>query len=244
MFFRFLGSRRKAIDLDDIFSGPCFLLGGAPQLNDVKDRLSSSPVVKVAMNNTGTIVQPTIWIGADKAENFSASILQDPVPMKFAVISRRDNEVNGKQWKSLPNTYFMSTKQMKPKEFFVKNRDFAWDKNVFMMALQLVYRLGFREVYTVGCSFKITKDSQYCYDTELDQKQVEYTQNTYGAALRQIREILPLAEQEQFHICSCTPDSKLNDLVDYQDLGTALRRVEGMIPSHNTVNCKHPLPKS
>ena len=240
MFYRFVGLRRKAIDLDSLYSGACFLMGGSPCLNEVKDELDKAPVVKVAMNNTGTIVRPTIWIGADKAENYSPSILADPTIMKFAVISRRDCEVDGKPWRSLPNTFFVSTKQMKPKEFFVPSRDFAWDKNVFTMALQLVYRLGFREVYTVGCSFKITKDAQYCYDTKLNENQVQYTQNTYNSALRQLRGLLPVAEKHDFRIFSSTPDSALNDLVDYVPLERAIAKVASAIPPHDTTSCKHP----
>lgn len=240
MFYRFRGQRRKAVDLDGIFSGPCFLMGGAPYLSEIEGKLSRAPVVKVAMNNTGTIVHPTIWIGADRADHFSPSILLDPTPMKFAVISRRDCDVHGKPWKDLPNTFFVSTKQMKPKEFFLPNRDFSWDKNVFMLSLQIVFRLGFNVVYAVGCEFSINKESQYCYETDLSDKQIAYTQASYNTAIRQVREILPFSEQNNFKIISCTPNSKLNDVVDYWDLDRAIAQAASMIPEHSTVGCKHP----
>jgi hypothetical protein len=240
MFYRFRGQRRKAVDLDGLFSGPCFLIGGSPQLNEVKDKLASEPIMKAAMNNTGTVVRPDIWIGADRAENFSASILVDPSPMKFAVISRRDCDVKGKKWHEMPNTFFVSTKQMKPKEFFVPNRDFSWDKNVFMISLQILHRLGFDTVFTVGCSFSITKESQYCYETNLNENQVNYTQNTYNAAVRQVREILPIAEQNNFKIISCTPGSKLNDVVEFWELDRAIAHTLSVIPEHSTVDSKHP----
>jgi hypothetical protein len=240
MFFRYIGGMRKSIDLDDIFSGSCFLLGGAPCLGDVKDKLENTPVIKFAMNNTATIVRPDLWVGADVSKNFSDSVLLDPGPMKFAYITRRDNMICGTKWKDVPNTYFMTSVEMKSNEFFIKNRDFVWDKNVFTLALQIAYRLGFRRVYLVGCSFKITQDSQYCYSTKLDAGQVRYNQRTYNTAVDKLKNLLRFADSAKLEIISCTPDSKANDILRYVPLDDALQEELAKIPPHSTVGCNHP----
>jgi len=240
MYFRFVGEYRKAIDLDNIFSGSCFLLGGAPSLNEAKGLLENKPIVLAAMNNTATIVRPHIWIGADIADNYSASVLSDPAPMKFTYITRKDCVVNGMAWKDIPNTYFLSSLNQMAKSFFVRARDFCWAKNVFILALQLLYRLGFTTIYLVGCEFKIEKDHQYCYDTDLRQDQIEYTSRTYDSAIRQVRDILPHASGVGFRIISCTPDSRINSVVPYVDLESAIKEEMSKIPAHNT-KCRHPV---
>ena len=240
MYFRYKGNRRTAVDLDDLYSGPCFLLGGSPQLNDVKDQFVNKPIVKMVMNNTATIVRPDIWVAADIAENYSTSVIIDPAPMKFTYITRRDCAVGDKTWKDMPNTYFMSSKKIKPPEFFLRGRDHTWDKNVFTLSVQLAYKLGFRELYLVGCSFKIAKDSQYCYERELNKDQIRYNQRTYNMAVNQVKELLPYAEKFGLKIISCTPDSAINDHVEYCDLSQAIKKVVSAIPPHSTAHCKHP----
>lgn len=240
MFFRYDGNRRKAIDLDNTFGGPCFLLGGSPQLNDVKDLFANKPVMKIAMNNTATIIRPDIWIGADIAENYSASVLIDPGPMKFTYITRRKSTVGDKIWQDMPNTYFMSSRKLKSSEFFLRNRDFVWDKNVFTLAIQLAYRLGFNEAYLVGCSFKIAKNNLYCYERELNEGQIRYNQKTYNRGVDLTKQLLPYAEKFGFKIISCTPDSKINKYIEYCDLSEAIAKASSIIPPHNTKDCRHP----
>lgn len=240
MFFRFVGERRKAIDLDNTFSGSCFLLGGAPSLKKTKDLFINQPFMIAAMNNTATIVRPDIWIGLDVPANYSESVLLDPSPMKFTYITRKDETVGQKSWREVPNTYFMSSVKQPTSALFLKARDFCWAKNVFIISLQLLYRLGFTTVYTVGCEFNINKNYQYCYKTELNDEQVDWTKRTYDSALRGVREILPLAKDVGFNIISCTVNSRLNDLVEYEDLSEALNRERLKIPNPNTI-CRHPV---
>jgi hypothetical protein len=240
MFYRYVGQRRKAIDLDGIFDGSCFLIGGAPSLSAVKDKFIGKPIVKMAMNNAATVVRPDLWVGADIPSNYSSSVILDPAPMKFTYISRRDDVINDIPWKNIPNTYFVSSSQIKECSFFLNGRDFVWLKNVFTLALQILYRLGFNKVYTIGCAFKINKDSQYSYDTKLNDEQIKYTLNTYNSVMNQLAEILRNTPQG-FELISCTPDSRLNDLVKYVSIDDAIKEAVSHIPTPNTIDCKHPV---
>lgn len=135
MYYRFVGERRKAIDLDDIMAGACFLVGGAPSLKDVDlSKLSNAGIVSMAMNNAAVLFKPTMWVGADTPLNFSKSIVLDPSFMKFCYLSRADVKIDGKKFKNLPNTFFISSNNdIKPRTFCHKGRDHIWWKNVFMV---------------------------------------------------------------------------------------------------------------
>ena len=230
------------MDLDGLFSGPCFLFGGSPYINEVKNKFDNKLIVKMVMNNTATIIRPDLWVGADIAENYSASILMDPAPMKFTYITRKNCMIGDKRWRDMPNTYFMASEKMEPNVFYLRGRNFTWCKNVFTLAIQVAYRLGFNEVYLVGCSFVTNKNNIYCYERKLNDVQIGYNQRTYDMALRQIKEILPYAKEFDFKIISCTPGSKINDMVEYYDISQALRKATSQIPSHKTTDCRHPKP--
>ena len=242
MFYRFVGSRRKSIDLDDMFSGACFLVGGSPQLEDIDiDLFKYKGIVSMAMNNTATLFTPTMWIGADTEDKYSNSILLDPAITKFNYITRVTNKIGGETlWRDVPNSIFLSSKDINPRAFFNKSRDFVWWHNVFMLALQVLHRLGFRKVYAVGCGFKISQEEQYAHESNLNDKQVDYNQRTYDMVIRQFKDVMKHADG--FEVVSCTPDSRINDFVDYEPFEDAIKRENAKIPKNDTINVKHPLP--
>ena len=233
------------VDLDGSFSNApaCFLVGGSPKLNEVDLEAFNYPgVLSMAMNNVATKFKPTMWLGADKAQGYSPSILLDPTFMKFTYISRVDCKVNDAEWKDLPNTYFIgSDDKMRADRFFEPHRDFIWWKNVFMLSLQVLYRLGFRKVFTVGCEFRINQKYQYAYDTAMSDKQINYNQRTYSMVVDQLKSIQPHAKKVGFEVISCTPDSKINDFVPYLDFDKAIKYVTEQIPTHDTGTSSHPL---
>ena len=244
MFFRFIGPRRKAIDLDNIYSGSCFLAGGG--LTDEEARKLENPnIVTMAMNNTAAMFTPTLWAGADKPEHYSTSILKNPSIMKFTYITRSRRIVEDTPWKNLPNTMFITgIGTYKPNAFFARGRDFLWWRNVFMMSLQILHRLGFNRVYTVGCGFNISKESQYGFESDLTPEQIKYNQRTYSMVINQVKEVLQHAPDAHFEVVSCTPNSRLHDSVRYQELDSALEEEVAKVPEHSTVDCLHPVPRN
>ena len=244
MFFRYIGILRQAIDLDNIFNGSCFLVGGGYQLSQVKDKLNDRRLVTMAMNNAATQFDPTLWTGADTAEHYSESILMNPSIMKFMYLTRKATLVRGYQACQLPNIYFAVGLNKPAGSFFLRDRDFHWWSNVFTFALQLLHRLGFNRVYTVGCGFKIdTSTGAYSYKTDLNAEQVAYNQRTYAMVIRHMRTISAASKNAHFEIISCTPDSALNDLVPYRDFDEAYEEEIGKVPAHRTTGLRHPKSK-
>jgi hypothetical protein len=243
MFMRYNGKVRTAMDLHDIFKGgSVFLCGGGPQTREVVYDLERLRVITMAMNNTGTIIHPHLWIGADGADYYSASILHDPTIMKFLRWHRLKTQTQkgAEAWK-LPNMYFMpEDPTMAYNNVFVPRHSTIFWKNVFVMALHVLYKLGFRKVYCIGCGFDSKKP--YCYETGLMKKHFDYNQNSYDAAVGQVRKLLPFARGAGFQIISCTPGSKLHDVgVPYVELHDALAEWRNGIPVPDTVHVKHPL---
>jgi GT2 family glycosyltransferase len=199
----------------------------------------------MAMNNVGTMMTPDMWIGLDKPSHYSPSIYYNPKVMKFTTVPRRSLKVNGKQLQYFAKMYFVVVlgDNAHAKYFFLRDRDFGWWKNVFVTALQVLHRLGFKRVYTVGCGFKTNTDRPYAHESNLTSDMVNFNQRTYNMAVRQWRDIMQHAADVHFEVISCTPDSALNDFVPYRDLQEAVAEEEAKIPAHDTVHVIHPLTK-
>jgi len=247
MFYRFVGNERRAVDLEDIHSGSCFLVGGSPILENKKqwEVLERSGAVTMAMNNVATLFKPTYWIGADKPEYYSKSIIYNSAYLHFAYLSRCICEIDGRQWKNYGNVIFLgSSESIKASNFFKPNAHFVWWRNVFLLAIQVLYHLGFRKIYTLGCSFNISKEQQYSFDTELTNEQINYNITTYEMVMGQLKSIIPYFEKNDFQIISCTSNSRLNDIFEYISFENAGSEIIRKIPNHDAINIIHPVKKN
>ena len=243
MFYRYTkAGLRVPMDLDNIFSGSCFIAGGSPVLLEENLSILDQPGISVvAINNTSAIVPATVAVFGDKPLCYSDRILRDPKIMKFGVISRRDYEVAGKPWKHQPNTFFFGTSDdFTVGDLLKPDRDLAWWKNTFFMALQLACRLGFNKAYLIGCQFKIGGTRHYAYDMSLDQNQLDWNTKTYNRAVDNMKFLKPHFDKVGFEVISSTPDSPLNEIYPFVPMRDAVQEILKDYPrEYNTAACLH-----
>ena len=242
MFYRFVKNDiRLATDLDDLFQGEeCVIAGGAPSLKDFAKGANGLRIPILAINNAATVVRPTMWVGGDKPACYDPSILINPTIMKFAIITRRRIDVLGKPWQEWPNTFFFGTKEgFTTTNFLNRDRDLAWWKNTFFIALQLAYRLGFRTVYLAGCGFHIDKEAQYAWKTNLDEGELKQNKRLYSDTVRHLKDLLPHFGERGFRVVSITPDSLANDIIPYEDAERVLEMFEAAYPKTDTTLLPH-----
>lgn len=240
MFYRYSkDGRRKAIDLNGIYDGAVFICGGHPSLRDEDLSLfQRHGITTMAINNTGTLFKPTLWVCGDKPKCYSDSIILDPSVLKFARLLYQDEDTSAGKWKYIPATLFFGlTEDYKPHQLLHDRTQLVWWKNTFMIAIQLCYRLGFRKVYLCGTGFKIDKEQQYSYDTRLTDKQVSSNQRCYNNVLDQFTKCYAHFKEYGYEVLSCTPKSPINDVVPFIPLTDAILGV--MHPQHNTVDTLH-----
>jgi len=229
MFYRYTKANcRIPVDFEGAFSGSCFLAGGAPSLSKEKNlqQLIQPGISLMAMNNTAALFSSGVdfWVGGDKPLCYSNRILMDPSITKFGSISRRDWQVGDQKWRECPNTYFFgTTTDFTLKTFLKPHRDFVWWKNTFYIAIQILYRLGFRKVYLIGCGFKLKeKEEHYSYGKQLTLDEVKWNQGTYNTVVERMKYMKEYFDSLGFSIISCTPDSALNDTYPVMSLDKAL----------------------
>lgn len=242
MLVRMRGLSRIAVDFSDAFSGACFLVGGGYQLPDVCDQLNDPRIFTMGMNNAATQFTPMLWVGADPPACYSPSIMLNPTIMKFLYMRYSDHRVEGCPIRELPNMYFMSRQDAKSKDFFRvdERRKIGWWRNVQVLAMELLYRFGFRKIYMVGCGLKIENDRPYCYESDLEDDEITFNKRTYARVTASVRTIYDGAAAHGLNLVSCTPDSTLNDFMPYVPFEVALKSETKKVPPHRTTGFFRP----
>lgn len=229
--------------------GTLFLAGGAPSLlkEDIS-KLGQPGISLMAINNTASIFPFGVdfWIGCDKPGCYSPRILLDPRPMKFSIIAKKrftfmPNQFREYRLQDCPNMYFFGThEKFTHNTLLKKDRDFVWWKNTFWVAIQIAYRLGFRKVYLIGCSFNIGEGKHYSYDFTLDEYQKNYNQRLYAQTITLMNLAKQHFDEKGFQVISATPDSTLNDTYPCVSFDDAIEEALKDFPREYAIDrCKH-----
>lgn len=213
MFYRYVETVRKPVDLYDLHSGPCWIVGSAPSLQAELPHLQKSRVPLIVMNNAARNIRPTYWLGADRPEQYAESFLLDSRFMKFGRYNYRNEEVSGRPWCEHPNTLFYGVQKGELPTAFCREVNLVWGNNVLSTAFQLAIRLGFTELRFVGCDMKLAIEQPYSYPHELTQDEVKYNQGTYDIATKQIRYFVNAPQGKKLKFYVCNSESALSELM-------------------------------
>lgn len=230
MFYRRLNDELyTCVDLVNAYAGcPLFIVAGSPVITSLPlVELSRSGLPTMALNNVlYTYSNPTFWLTADKPECYGGHFFARADIIKFAYMNYRDDVVRatGLPLKSHPmQLLYNVVEPVGASDFFSDEPAFTWWRSVFTLSLQLAWRLGFRRVYLVGCSFTSNPSRPYAWETQLTDSQVKWTQGTYDNDIRRLRLLTPLFQGAGFRIISCTPESRANSVVPFQPLKAAIQ---------------------
>jgi hypothetical protein len=222
---------RAALSLRGQFAGQrAFLVGGGPSLNTVDiTRLARPGVTVAAMNNVATMIRPQLWFCVDMPRNFHETIWRDPGVMKFTFDKhlKRDCSVdayNGSEFvasglraKECPNVWGFNHRHGWDAAHFLDDTVPTWGVNgahedpdgknkqcsVMLPAMWLLYWLGFRVVYLLGCDF--TYQPTYAFDEKCDPGNA----NLFPWLDRRFTELKPHFREHGFTVLNCTEGSAL-----------------------------------
>ena len=223
--------------LGDAYRGQTvFLVCAGPSLNQHSLKLlDQRGIVTCAVNNAGTIIRPNLWVSVDDPANFADAIWRDPAITKFvplchmekpistrnetgeivlsdllvgdmpAVFGYRRNEAfNAEQW-LFEDTFNWGNHSQRVDAHGVKG-----SRSVMLVALRLLFFLGFRRVYLLGCDFRMNYGAQnYAFEQHRSRSSVNGNNGTYHALNIRLGALKPHFEKEGFEVLNCTPDSGL-----------------------------------
>jgi hypothetical protein len=221
-------ARQQPVSLEDIYKGSsCFFIGAGPSLNTIpnlSDVLSQRGILTFAVNNIAAkTIRPNIWCCIDKPKSFHRNIWDDPAILKFTKTDNWDHGYNGGMVNNAPNlfwfkinTYFTSSIFFKENTISCGRAKDSWDdigqsggRSVMLPALRLMYYLGIRRIYLLGCDFNMTNEQPYAFEQTKWPGGVKTNNRMYEILTARLKSLIPQMDRLGFQVYNCNPDSKL-----------------------------------
>lgn len=211
----------------DIYQGrSAFLIASGPSFKLIdQSRLRQPGIITMGLNNSAKTFRPNMWTSVDSPTNWIRSIWLDPAIQKFVPLSHVNKKLfDSNNWKmtnqtvgDCPNViYFKRNEHFQARQFLTEDC-FNWGnsgkngggRSVMLLAIRILYVLGFRKVYLLGCDFNMSPDAKYHFDQDRHRGSIKGNQSTYQKLNEWFKELRPLFEKEDYHVFNCNPESNL-----------------------------------
>lgn len=219
----FVNGDGQAMELADLYRGSdVFLVLNGPSAGSLDLAPLTRPgFLTAGMNNGPRHFRPDLWFCCDRPSRFLPSIWHDPKIMKFARLRHHDRPVKRLEEgdvpplaKSCPNTvWFAAEPRFKPETFLTGTRVQFGNRlarSTLLAALRVLYSLGIRRVYLLGCDFHMPDDQPYAFREELPKGHADANNRAYGLLLEFCRCLQPHFLEHGFQVFNCTVGSRLN----------------------------------
>lgn len=249
---------KKPLYLENHFkNSSCFLVLCGPSLNCHNlDLLKQPGIITFGLNNSSKTFRPNLWACVDHPSRFMISVWKDPTIMKFVPHPKHNTEVfDNYNWKEIntkvrdfPNVIYYHRNENFKAETYLTEKTVNWGnhknngggRSIMMAAIKILYLLGFKNVFLLGCDFKMkVNEKNYSWDQSRSKGSVHGNNSTYKKMIDRYTQLLPYFNEANFNIYNCSPNSELKvfksisyrnaidmSLNDFPDVNT--ERVEGM----------------
>lgn len=206
--------------------------------------------ITMSVNNSVKTFRPDLWTCVDPPNRFIKSIWLDPRIQKFIPECHKDKKIfDSEKWqltnhivKECPNTFFYYRNDKFNHETFLTEDTFNWGnhkdlgggRSVMLVAIRMLYYLGIRTVYLLGCDFKMDANKGYHFDQDRSISSQNNNNSTYMKMQERFTKLRPIFEKENFYIFNCNPNSHLTAF-PYIDFESALKLSVSNMPK-NIIN--------
>ena len=223
-----------------------FMISNGPSLLSHDLSLLQKPgIITYGMNNGPKTVRPTFWTCVDDPARFLKSIWLDPKITKFIPMATMEKRIfDGDKWEMMdqkvgdcPNVIgYRRNEKFKADRFLFEDtinwgnhKDYGGGRSVMLPVLRILFLLGFRNIYLIGCDFNMSENNTYHFDEQRGKGAVNCNRKTYERLMKEyLPQIKPYLDAEKVNIYNCNPDSKL-DVFPFKDYNEAIREAtEGL----------------
>lgn len=243
--------------LGDMYrGGSAFLVCGGPSLKQMPlELLGRRGVLTYTINNAVSVVRSNIWSCVDDPGHFVDVMWRDPAIMKLIPLDHMDKHfhvrnANGELAPSnekvgdMPNVFgFRRNENFVPEQYLWestvnwgnhsqwKDQDgFTGARSIMLAAVRLLYYLGVRTVYLLGCDFKMEVGQQnYAFEQDRTAGSVKGNNYTYMVLNKRFDRLKPIFDAEGYRVFNCTPNSGLQSF-PYKDFREAVEEATASIP--------------
>lgn len=233
----FLGDIYRGQSAFLILGGPSFgtLIGGESEFKGKRvsnrELLNGPGFVTMATNNAPRTFRPNLWTMVDDPGNFIKSIWLDPKITKFVPFDHAEKRIfDNEAWKDMdvltgecPNVHFYRRNEHFAPNQFLTESTFNWGehsdsvdavgnkggRSVMLVALKLLYYLGIRKVFLLGCDFKMDDKTKYHFDQDRTASSQKGNNSTYNILKTRFEALLPEFEKAGLKVFNCNLESDL-----------------------------------
>lgn len=204
-----------------------FLICNGPSFAALDHSLLKKPgIMTLGMNNGAKTFRPNFWTCVDDPSRFLKSIWMDPYIQKFIPQAHFEKKIfDGEKWEitktkvgDCPNVIGYRRNEKFVAERFLFEDTFNWGnhknygggRSVMLPAIRILFLLGFRNVYLLGCDFNMTEESTYHFDEQRLKGAVNCNKSTYKRLQTEyFPQLKPQFDAEGFNVYNCYKDSGL-----------------------------------
>lgn len=233
----FLGDIYRGQSAFLILGGPSFgeLINGETEFRGKKvsnrELLNSPGFVTMSVNNSPKTFRPNMWTLVDDPGNFIKSIWLDPKIMKFVPFDHAEKRIfDNEAWKEMdivtgecPNVHFYRRNEHFTPSQFLTEGSFNWGehsesldtlgnkggRSVMLVALRMLYYLGIRKIFLLGCDFKMDENNKYHFDQDRTTASQRGNNSTYEILKKRFAALAPEFEKAGLKVFNCNLNSGL-----------------------------------
>jgi len=233
----FMGDIYKGSSAFLILGGPSFgeLLKEETEFNGKfvsnRELLNMPGFITMATNNAPRSFRTTLQCSVDDPQNFIKSIWFDPKMTKFVPFDHAEKHIfDNEKWEQTdtvvgecPNVHFYRRNEHFQPDQFLTEGTFNWGehsdaldalgnkggRSVMLVAIKLLYYLGIRKVFLLGCDFKMDSGSKYHFEQSRSVGSQKGNNATYEILKTRFESLLPFFEKADFKVFNCNLNSGL-----------------------------------
>jgi len=203
----------------------CLLVCNGPSFKDVDPAvLRGRGRITIGVNNVYPRFCPDYWHGLDGPECFDAALFSEPFP-KICRAGMDTRDVGGTPLAQCLSTYFLDLRAEGNFWDWSEKSVFHWGKNSMLSALQLALWMGMRDIALVGVDLH-HKAGDYADGNYLRPTERASNARLYDASLALLRDFVPQAATLGVKMTSCSPQSKLNEIMPYRPVAEIVAECE------------------
>lgn len=217
----------------------CFLVLGGPSFGKLleqtfelngktyttKELLEYPGHIIAGVNNSPKSIRPNIWVSVDHPQRFVKSIFIDPKIQKFVPLDHTNKHIfDSTLWDvdeltvgECPNVvYYRRNERFQPDQFlwedtinWGEHKDYGGKRSVMLAAIRILFHLGIRKVYLLGCDFKMDEKYTYHFEQARAEGSVKGNNSTYQKLQERFMVLKPIFDENGFEVYNCNPESGL-----------------------------------
>jgi hypothetical protein len=204
-----------------------YICGSGPSLKKVNPfDLQVPGVLTVGLNNSYPYIRPDIWFGVDDPHCYPRKIYFESF-MKIMRGGYQNRSCEGVEISHhCPNLFYADCEWANSNEIFKRKDDeaiFVWTGSVTGLSLHVLIWMGAKNIYLLGTDLS-NENGDYHYKGKLSKENAEYAQSAHDKTNLFYKWITKESPRHGVNLRSCTPDSKINQYMEYVPLEEALKK--------------------